>query len=221
MQGLAFDASTTETHAKNRALPQPCQGQPGHTNASAQWHEVTVAKRVACHLSTALCARRQVTNGQANTSDNHTAKSPNYGISPHRPLLFCPRSASPVCDAGYGGSSCTICIKGSYSAGGNVTSPTPTCISCPTGETTSLPGATSQALCTLAGGGEIDVARWQGGGGGGEAPSRHHHSMPAWLLSHPTVLLPSGCCTLLLRGSTGWAACATVHIQRPELLLHT
>jgi hypothetical protein len=53
-----------------------------------------------------------------------------------------------VCKAGQGGDTCSVCSIGTYSVGGNLTSPQPDCISCPTGKTTSVTGATSISQCS-------------------------------------------------------------------------
>ena len=52
-------------------------------------------------------------------------------------------SVSGVCDAGYGGDSCTICDSGTYKT---LTGPSD-CISCGTGKTTNSPGATAETQC--------------------------------------------------------------------------
>ncbi len=54
-----------------------------------------------------------------------------------------------LCNAGFGGSACSVCPVGKYSPGGTLASPKTNCISCQTGKTTAGTGSTGIAKCSL------------------------------------------------------------------------
>lgn len=53
-----------------------------------------------------------------------------------------------ICRPGQGGSACSACALGTYSGGGNASTPKAGCLPCPSGFTTSLAGAQSTDMCT-------------------------------------------------------------------------
>lgn len=52
------------------------------------------------------------------------------------------------CRPGRGGSTCQACALGSFSAGGTVAVPRPSCTVCPTGYTTTMTGSNSSLACS-------------------------------------------------------------------------
>ena len=68
--------------------------------------------------------------------------SPPFAVAP----LF-----HPVCLPGFGGSKCAACGIGTFSPGGNGTSPTPDCQRCPGYKTTPAQGSRSPNDCSIGG----------------------------------------------------------------------
>ena len=52
------------------------------------------------------------------------------------------------CRPGQGGSACTTCASGSFSAAASSTTPKPDCLACPSGNTTASAGAQSLGMCS-------------------------------------------------------------------------
>jgi len=57
--------------------------------------------------------------------------------------------AEKVCGPGSGGGSCSACARGFYSAGGDLTNPSPACLSCPAKISTSRAESTHASACSV------------------------------------------------------------------------
>lgn len=67
-----------------------------------------------------------------------------------------------TCVPGYGGANCTICAKGTWSAGGQTFTPTKACTACTGGKTTLIEGATASTACVSASGRKLLEAQERG-----------------------------------------------------------